>query len=110
MEKKKNIKEDKHISLFVSHSYYDTLSNKSYELRKPYAKKNLKLITAFIPGNILEIYVKKGDRINTETCLVILEAMKMKNKLFSSIDGVVKEIHCNIGDMVKNKQILIELE
>jgi len=42
--------------------------------------------------------------------LVVLEAMKMEHPLKSGIDGVLKRLQVQVGDQVKNRQILLEVE
>jgi biotin carboxyl carrier protein len=49
-------------------------------------------LTAPMPGKILSVEVKQGDRVSRGQTVVILEAMKMKNAIKSPYDGVVLEI------------------
>ena len=49
-------------------------------------------VQAPLPGKILSIKVKPGDKVNESDVLLILEAMKMENEILSPITGVVKEI------------------
>ena len=49
-------------------------------------------LTAPMPGKILSVEVKVGDRVSRGQTVVILEAMKMKNAIKSPYDGVVLEI------------------
>lgn len=64
-------------------------------------------IVAPIPGVIVGIVVKEGDAVKKGQELVILEAMKMKNSIRSSGDGIISEIKVKIGDHVQNGQTLI---
>jgi pyruvate carboxylase subunit B len=41
---------------------------------------------------------------------MILDAMKMQNKLKSSIDGTIKKIHVIKGDRVSKGTVLLELK
>ena len=49
-------------------------------------------LTAPMPGKILSVEVKQGDRVSRGQTVVILEAMKMKNAIKAPYDGVVLEI------------------
>jgi glutaconyl-CoA/methylmalonyl-CoA decarboxylase subunit gamma len=49
-------------------------------------------LTAPMPGKILSVEVKQGERVSRGQTVVILEAMKMKNAIKSPYDGVVLEI------------------
>ncbi len=40
--------------------------------------------------------------------LVVLEAMKMEHPLKSGIDGVLKRLQVQVGDQVKNRQVLLK--
>ena len=49
-------------------------------------------VKAPLPGKVLSIKVKPGDKVNESDVLLILEAMKMENEILSPVAGVVKEI------------------
>ncbi len=97
-------------SLNIEHFKYRTLHTKKFENRKSYVEKDPKLITAFIPGTIRKINVKAGDTVRKGDLLLILEAMKMKNRLLSPMDGVVKLVNVKTGVIVPKNEVLIELE
>jgi len=89
--------------------YATTLTNK-YINRKKWEAPNPKMIKAYIPGNILKIYVKEGQQIKTGTKLLLLEAMKMKNIVEAPVNGIIKSIHVKEGVMVPKNELLIEIE
>ena len=39
--------------------------------------------------------------------VIVLEAMKMENEIFSPADGVVKEIRCREGDAVNTGDVMM---
>lgn len=67
-------------------------------------------VLAPMPGKILEVLVKVGDKVSEDDELVILEAMKMENPVYSTADGVVKEIRVKKDETVDSDQILVVLE
>ena len=67
------------------------------------------LITAFIPGQIVEIRIAPGDAVVPGSVLLLLEAMKMHNELCSETSGRVREVHVKIGDTVQKDQLLVEI-
>lgn len=71
------------------------------------AQKDLK---APMPGLILDLLVKPGDKVEKDDNLVILEAMKMENLLKAEGDGIVKTVMVKKGDSVEKHQVLLELE
>jgi len=68
-----------------------------------------KTIPAPMPGTILSILVKQGEAVTKGQTLLILEAMKMENKIKSGTDGVVASIAVKEGDTVNTGQVLIQL-
>jgi len=67
-----------------------------------------KVVIAPLPGIITEIYIKPGSTINKGDPILVIEAMKMKNKIHAGRSGTISLVHINIGDPVKHNQVLIE--
>ena len=67
-------------------------------------------VYAQIPGMISEIYVKKGDNVNINDKLFILEAMKMENEIASSVKGTIKEILVKPGISVEKGSLIMEIQ
>jgi len=66
-------------------------------------------VRAIIPGTIVEIKVRKGQRISDGQVLLVLEAMKMYNEIEAKIDGKVQEISVSPGDRVEKDQLMIRM-
>jgi pyruvate carboxylase subunit B len=66
-------------------------------------------IAAPMPGLIVDVTCKVGDKVKAGQPVVILEAMKMQNPLPSPIDGEVKGIFVKAGDSVAVGQVLIDI-
>ncbi len=67
-------------------------------------------VVAPMPGKIIDVLVKVGDKVSEDDELVILEAMKMENPIYAPGDGVVKEIRVAKDDKVDSEQVLLVLE
>ena len=67
------------------------------------------LITAAMPGTILDVKVNMGDNVTRGQALLILEAMKMENEVMATCDGVVAGIHVEKGASVNSGDLLVEL-
>ncbi len=65
------------------------------------------VVSAPMPGKILDIKVKTGDAVKKGQVLLILEAMKMENEIVAPVDGVVKDIMVNAGDSVNRGDTLL---
>jgi len=64
-------------------------------------------VIAPMPGQIKSIFVREGDKVTAGQKLLIMEAMKLENKLPATRDGVVKKILVRDGDIVSQGQELI---
>lgn len=67
-------------------------------------------LVAPMPGLIVEILTKPGAQVYEGDGLLILEAMKMENKLTASRDGIIKSITVKKSDTVDKGMVLIEFE
>ncbi|MDA3911628.1 MAG: hypothetical protein PF448_09750 [Bacteroidales bacterium] len=70
----------------------------------------MKEVKAIIPGTILEILVKKGDKVTHEQPVLILEAMKMNNRIQAEYVGKVGKIYVKVGDKVPKNFVMMEIE
>lgn len=89
---------------------YNTYLTDKYKNRKPYEPIDPKKVIAFIPGKIKKVHVKKKSKVKEGEILLILEAMKMNNNLFSPIKGVVKEVYVTQGMSVAKGTLLLEFK
>jgi biotin carboxyl carrier protein len=101
-------KQTSYKSLLIENIKYRTLLTEKYKARKPYEKKDEKILHAFIPGMILEVYVKPNKKVEIGDKLLSLEAMKMNNIILSPIKGSIKSIHVKVGERIKKDTVLIE--
>ena len=97
-------------TLNVDNVEYRTTLTKKYRNREKYKPNDPKMILAFIPGTIVDIFVKKGKKVVEDDKLMDLEAMKMINKVAAPMDGKVKKVYVKKGELVSKNQLLLELE
>ena len=69
-----------------------------------------KNIKAPMPGKVLEVLAKVGDKMMKGDNVLILEAMKMENVIKAEMDCIIKKIHIAKLENVEKNQILIELD
>jgi biotin carboxyl carrier protein len=96
--------------LNINSTLYKTRVSKKFAGRKPYKPPNPKAVLSFIPGTVLDILVKEGQPVSAGDDLMILDAMKMQNKLKAASVGKIKRICVAKGEKVSKGSILIELE
>ena len=63
-------------------------------------------VTAVMPGLILKILKKEGDRVEVGDTVIILEAMKMQNDLQARTAGVITQMNVKQGENVEMRQVL----
>ena len=64
------------------------------------------VVAAPIPGTVLEVFVKVGDKIEAGQPVLKLEAMKMENTISAPISGKVTSITVAKGAVVEQGQEL----
>jgi biotin carboxyl carrier protein len=64
-------------------------------------------VIAPMPGQIKSIFIREGDKVKAGQKLLIMEAMKLENKLPATQDGTVKKILVRDGDVVSQGQELV---
>ncbi|MFO8071417.1 MAG: biotin/lipoyl-containing protein [Polyangia bacterium] len=67
-------------------------------------------ITAPMVGKVVKILVEKGQEVEEDEPVVMLEAMKVEMPVVAPEDGKVVEIKVSEGDTVEGDQVLIEME
>jgi biotin carboxyl carrier protein len=68
---------------------------------------SLGVIVAPIPGLIMDVLVKVGDRVALGQAVLTMEAMKMLNNITSRVAGVVGEIRVQKGSEVSTGDVLV---
>jgi len=63
-----------------------------------------------MPGRVVKILARVGERIAAGQAVVVVEAMKMENELRAPRAGTVREIRCAEGAAVEAGQDLIVVE
>jgi len=96
--------------LVVEGTKYKTFTNDKFKKRIKWEKPNDKKLISFIPGTIVKIYVKNGQKVKEGDKLVLLEAMKMLNQIRISRPGTIKNVAIKIGQKVAKGELMIELE
>jgi acetyl-CoA/propionyl-CoA carboxylase biotin carboxyl carrier protein len=57
-------------------------------------------ITSPMPGTVLDVRVRAGDRVSAGAPLLVVEAMKMEHTITAQIDGIVAELPVRVGQQV----------
>lgn len=76
---------------------------------RPHMPQNDFTVTAPLPGTVVDVWVKPGQKVSQGQVLLIIEAMKMENEIQAPFDGVVLEIMVQAGSSVTGGQPLVRL-
>ncbi len=68
------------------------------------------VIASSMPGLLVKLLVKVGEKVKAGDTLAIVEAMKMQSELRSHIDGEVKKINFKEGEQVDAFVPIVEIE
>lgn len=66
-------------------------------------------VKAPMPGLILRVNVKTGDMVKKNQCVIVMEAMKMENEIYSPCDGTVTKISVAQGQQMQSGDALITI-
>ena len=61
-------------------------------------------------GKVLRVDVSSGDMVDKGQCLMIIEAMKMENRILAPISGVVEKLKAKPDEQVQANSLLCEIK
>lgn len=102
--------EQEYKTLVVHSAVYKTQHTRKYENRIKWEKPDENMILSFIPGTIIDIYAKEGQKMKEGENILILEAMKMHNKVQMPFDGKIVKINVEPGEKIPKNIIMVEIE
>jgi biotin carboxyl carrier protein len=92
--------------LFVEDEYSLLLC--SFENKRSQRRASLE-IQAPMPGLVTKVEAEKGAHVEEGAGLVVLEAMKMENRICAPVKGTVGEIYAREGAAVERGETLLSL-
>jgi len=67
-------------------------------------------VTTSMPGTIVAVKTKVGDKVSAGDGVLVIEAMKMENEIQASTSGIVVAVHVIKGDTVTPDEALLEIQ
>ena len=67
-------------------------------------------IGSSMPGMVVNVAIKKGDKVKKGQKLLTLEAMKMETLLYAETDGLVQDVLVKAGSQVQTGDLLVKLD
>ena len=74
------------------------------------SRSGIHQLKAPMPGLVVEIRTRVGEKVQEGQALMVIEAMKMQNELYAQTDGTVKEIRVKEQDVVDPTHVLLVIE
>lgn len=102
--------EKKYETIIVHSAKYKTEYTRKYRNRPIWEEPNQNLIYSVIPGTIIDVHVKPGEKLKEGDSLLILEAMKMHNNVQMPFDGKIVKIHVTPGQKVPKRHLMLEIK
>jgi glutaconyl-CoA/methylmalonyl-CoA decarboxylase subunit gamma len=107
--------QNKYTVLLNGVSYSFTIESPISYRRRKYLEKykqhnKIEIVTAPMPGKIIELLVEESSHVKEGEAILILEAMKMQNEIIAQVTGKVKKISVKAGDSVTKDDVLMEIE
>ena len=63
-----------------------------------------------MPGRIVSVEARVGEKVKRGQGLLVLEAMKMQNEVTAPVEGTVKAVHVKPGQTVDGNFVMVEIE
>jgi biotin carboxyl carrier protein len=89
-------------------------SKNSYTISPSHSSRNRRTLVekkggvlSPMPGKVVLVRVKNGDKVKLGDPLCVLEAMKMENEIVAPRNGLVKEVKVDEGSIVRKGDILV---
>jgi glutaconyl-CoA/methylmalonyl-CoA decarboxylase subunit gamma len=107
--------QNKYTVLLNGVSYSFTIESPISYRRRKYLEKykqhnKIEIVTAPMPGKIIELLVEESSHVKEGEAILILEAMKMQNEIIAQVTGKIKKISVKAGDSVTKDDVLMEIE
>ena len=67
------------------------------------------VVKAPLPGLVIDVKVREGEKVKAGQNIVVMEAMKMENQIQATADGTVKRIFVKKGDNVAEGNAMVEI-
>jgi len=102
--------EKEYKNLVVQGAVYKTTYTNKFENRLNYEAPNENLLYSFIPGTIIDIFVKPKEKVKEGDTLLLLEAMKMQNQVRMPFDGQIVKINVKKDEVIPKNHLMVEIK
>jgi pyruvate carboxylase subunit B len=89
-----------YVDFVITVRKYKTRLTAKYLRRPLWSKPPEGQLSSALPGTILSVAVSEGQHVEEGQLLLMLEAMKMQNRILSPFSGTMSAIHVKEGDTI----------
>jgi len=98
-------------TVYLNGRFYDIEKRSASQILTTKREKAKKRdIKTSMPGKIVKVLTKVGDKVKEGQPILVLEAMKMQNEIKSPQAGTIVKIHPKDGDSVETGSLLFSVE
>jgi biotin carboxyl carrier protein len=77
---------------------------------KPGSEIGVGLVKSPLPGIVLRLSVRVGDKVQAGQSIMVMEAMKMENEIRCALSGTLQEMRVKEGDAVLEGAVLAVIQ
>jgi len=107
-------KEPKTYTINTLHNSYEVdILDAEAKYRKSRKQDDLEetaVISSPMPGKVVKVLVKKGDKVKAGDTVIVISAMKMESEYKVKKDRLIKEVKVKVDDTIDGNQPLIIVE
>jgi biotin carboxyl carrier protein len=96
--------------LIIQGAVYKTTFTRKFEQRVNWEAPNDNMLYSFIPGTIIDIFVKPKQKLKEGDTILLLEAMKMQNQVRMPFDGEIVNINVKKDEVIPNRYLMVEIK
>ena len=96
--------------LIIQGAVYKTTYTRKFEQRVNWEAPNDNMLYSFIPGTIIDIFVKPKQKLKEGETILLLEAMKMQNQVRMPFDGEIVKINVKKDEVIPNRHLMVEIK
>ena len=96
--------------LIIQGTVYKTTYTRKFEQRVNWEAPNDNMLYSFIPGTIIDIFVKPKQKLKEGETILLLEAMKMQNQVRMPFDGEIVKINVKKDEVIPNRHLMVEIK
>jgi len=96
--------------LVVQGTVYKTTYTRKFEQRVNWEAPDENMLYSFIPGTIIDIFVKPKQKLKEGETILLLEAMKMQNQVRMPFDGEIVRVNVKKDEVIPNRYLMVEIK